>query len=622
MPAYTAKVKGILNNLLPVLLLVFLSSAVVSAPPPNNQTIIHTTRLSLVGESSYSPDFSHFRYANPNAPKGGTLKLASIGTFDTFNPYNGKGRIADGLFALYNNLMIRSYDEPYSLYPLIASSIEYSRDYAWVAFNLNPKARFHDGMPITADDVVYTLSLLKEKGSPFIQGNYKTIEKTVAETPHRVVFHLAEERGIKTLAFLGYLPVLPRHFWEKHDFSTTLTTIPIGSGPVRIKSFKQGQSIVYERVKDYWAQELPVNKGLHNFDEVQISYFRDSHASLEAFRAGLYDFRYEYDPKNWHHGYHFPAVKKGQVICESLPFHFPPGMSAFVFNTRKPLFQNRQVRQAIAGMLNFPWINQMLLYSGYKRTQSFFTNTGLVATGLPTDAEKQLLRPFKNYLPSDVFTDPLTYQATPTYSLREQQQTAIRLLKEAGWELRKGKMTHLKTGKPMTFTIIIELPRAERVVMPFKKNLASIGITMQVQIIDQSHYRKRVKSFDFDMADWHFWHSEFLGAEQKNNWHSQAASTPQSNNIIGIDNPAIDRLTELLSTASEYGASVVPAQALDRVLRQGYYVIPKWYSPTTNIAYWNHLVRPTTGTPWFPIVNAWWHRDSEENKPATTFLTQ
>ena len=587
-----------------------LATPIKSKPSPH---IISRQSLSLIGPVKYADDFQHFNYANPEAPKGGILKLASIGTFDSLNQYATKGKAPDYLFVQYDRLMSRSQDEPFSLYPLVASSLEYPEDLSWVAFNLNPAARFHDGKPLTSSDLLFTIETLKENGSPYFKNLYQAIETYEANGPHRVKFNIAEKyRSLKTIGVLAYLPVFPRHFWEGKSFENSQLTIPLGSGPMRIAKVDPGHSITYGRVENYWAKDLPVNRGQFNFDKIRIDYYRDNNAALEAFAAGAYDIRIEADPRNWHQKYNFPAITKGEIIKDRVTLTYPQGMPALTFNTRRSPFQNRNVRLALNHLFNFEWTNEHLLHSEYQRTNSFYMNTPLAASGLPTGEEPTLLKQFKDQLPAEIFTSaPAQPVSNPSGNNRRNQKVAIRLLKEAGWELRNGKMINVKTGKPMEFEILLSSPMMERVFIPYANNLSKLGIKAEIQTVDGSRFRKRARSFDFDIIEWHFRTSTFPGLEQVNSWGSSAADKKDSNNIAGVKHPVIDALLAKIGGISQYEQLIPIFHAIDRILLWENYVIPKWYKNDIYVAYRNHLNHPNQqNLSWFN-VSVWWHREFE-----------
>ncbi|MGI9274541.1 MAG: extracellular solute-binding protein [Endozoicomonas sp.] len=569
-------------------------------------TISHT--FSLIGHSSYKQDFKHFRYVNPVAPKGGTLKLAATGTFDTLNPFIGKGTAPEGLFDTYGKLMVRSADEPYSLYPLIAESIEYPDDYSWVAFHINPAARFSDNHPITASDIVFTFNTLKESGSPFYKNLYQGVTKAVRTGPLRVEFHLYTP-GPKLVALLAYMNVLPEHYWKNRPFDSRSLDIPVGSGPMRVASFKRGQSITYERVKDYWGKDIAVNRGRFNFDKIQIDFFRDRHATLEGFRKGLYDFRYEPDITQWHQSYNFPAVKQGKVIRESTPFLYPPGMSALVFNTRRDKFKDERVRKALIHAFDFEWVNNKLLYSEYRRNTSLYANTHLEARGLPAEEERELLNPFRKQLPQELFQRAIELpKSSGTGNNRANQKQALRLLRDAGWQLQNGVMVHGASNTPLRIQLITDTHTQERLLLPFKKSLSDLGIDLTVTALDRNLFRRKARSFDFEMIDWHFWHSMFPGTEQINTWSSRAALEPGSGNIAGVSSPVVDKLLERFSRVSLYEELIPVGRAMDRVLMWGHYMIPKWHTTTVHMAYWNHLEHPGHENLYWWSLSDWWQK--------------
>ena len=587
-------------------------STVISAP----QKIITRKTLSLIGPIKYAEDFKHFDYANPDAPKGGILKLASLGTFDSLNQYATKGKVPDYLFLQYDRLMSRSQDEPFSIYPLVATGLEYPEDMSRVAFDLNPAARFHDGKPITSEDLLFTIETLKKNGSPFFKRLYQTVDSYKANGLYRVEFELAEKhRSLKTIGVIAHLPVFPKHFWAGKNFDNSQLTVPLGSGPMRIAKVDPGHSITYERVKDYWARDLPVNKGQFNFEKMRIDYYRDNNAALEAFAAGAYDIRIESDPRNWHQKYNFPAITKGDIIKDRIRLTYPQGMSALTFNTRRHPFEDRKVRLALNHLFNFEWTNEHLLHSEYQRVNSFYVNTPLAASGLPTGKELDLLKQFKNQLPPEIFT---TVPAQPTSNKsgnnRHNQKIAIDLLKEAGWELRNGKMVETKTGKPMEFEILLASPAMERIFIPYANNLSKLGIRAEVQTVESSRFRKRARSFDFDIVEWHFWLSSFPGVEQTHSWGSTAADQKDSNNIAGVKHPVIDALLARIGNISDYEQLVPIFRSIDRILLWENYVIPKWYKNDIYVAYRNHLSHPEQqNLNWFN-VSVWWHKGFETSQ--------
>jgi microcin C transport system substrate-binding protein len=554
----------------------------------------------------YGPEFEHFDYVNPNAPKGGTVTFASIGTFDSLNPFIIKGTTADGLGFLFETLTVQSEDEPFSEYGLLAESIEMPEDRSWVAFTLRPQARWQDGKPVTVDDVIFSFDTLKEKGLPFYRAYYKNVIKAEPAGERRVKFTFEETTNRELPLILGQLPILPKHYYEKVEFDKTTLQPPLGSGPYRIKSLEPGRRIVYERVKDYWGADLPVSRGFYNFDEIRYEYYRDANVALEAFKAGGYDIRVENTSKFWATAYTGPMFDAGWIKKEEIPHELGTGMQGFVFNTRRPLFQDPRVRHALAYAFDFEWTNRTIMYGQYDRTESYFSNTELAAEGLPSEAELALLEPYREQLPAEVFTE--VYQAPSTDGeggIRQNLRTALRLLREAGWSVEGGKLVNGK-GEPFRFEILLNGPSFERHTLPFIKNLERLGIEASVRAIDPAQYQNRLNEFDFDMVVGTFGQSLSPGNEQREYWGSEAADIPGSRNIIGIKDPVVDHLTDKIIEAPTRDDLVTATRALDRVLLWGHYVIPHWHSRTFRVAYWNKFDRPETTPPYGLPLFSWW----------------
>ncbi|VBB69037.1 ABC transporter, periplasmic substrate-binding protein [invertebrate metagenome] len=547
------------------------------------------------GEPKYPPDFRYFDYVNPSAPKGGEVRLSHVGTFDSFNPYIIKGQpftMVGGL--VFETLMVGAHDDPTSAYGLIAESVEIPSDRSWVAFNLRPQAHWHDNEPITADDIVWTFETLRSRGLPHYRSYYADVIQAVKENDQRVRFVF--KPGVvnhELPLILGQLPVLPRHYWAMRRFDEASLEVPLGSGPYRIESFEAGRYILLRRNPTYWGRDLPVNRGLYNFDTIRVDYYRDFTVSLEAFRGGAYDFRIENSAKAWTASYSFPAVETGRVIKEEMQHQRPQGMQAFAFNIRRPLFQDPRVRQALAYAFDFEWANRNLFYSQYERSNSYFSNSSLAGSGLPGPQELQILEPLRNRLPQEVLT---RVYAPPTTdgsgNNRDNLQTAIRLLKESRWTIQNQALIHEQTGEPFMFELLLDDQIWERVAAPFAHNLKRLGITMQVRIVDPTVYEKRVQAFDFDMLVYHWPQSQSPGNEQRDYWGSAAADTKGSNNIIGIREPIIDWLIEMLIAAPDHESLVARTRALDRVLLWSHFVVPHWYVGYDRVAYWRKLKHP------------------------------
>ncbi len=563
--------------------------------------------LAMHGEPKYGPDFEHFAYANPDAPKGGTVTFAAIGTFDSLNPYILKGVPAVGLGLVYQSLTTNSLDEPFTEYGEVAATITTPADRSWVVFDLRPQARFNDGTPITAEDVAFTLEILKSKGHPFYRAYYKAVERVEVLGERRVKFIFAKGVNRELPLIVGQLPVLPKHWWEGRDFQAVTLEPPLGSGPYRVAEVDPGRSIVYERVKDWWAKDLPVNRGRFNFDRVRYDYYRDANVALEAFKAGQYDIRLENVSKFWATGYDGPALERGWIRKEEIPVERPAGMQGFVFNTRKSIFRDRRVRWALAHAFDFEWTNKVLFYGAYTRTDSYFENSELEAQGLPSPAERELLEPWRDRLPPEVFTRDYEPPRTDgSGNIRPNLRKALRLLREAGWEIRNGRLTHRETGEVMRFEILLVSPSFERVVGPFVKNLKRLGIEASYRTIDPAQYQNRLDNFDFDMIVTVWGQSLSPGNEQRNFWTCEAAETRGSRNYAGICDPAVDDLVEKLIAAESREQLVTAARALDRVLLWGHYVIPHWYIPYERVAYWNKFSRPEVLPKHGLDLFAWW----------------
>jgi microcin C transport system substrate-binding protein len=565
--------------------------------------------IAMHGDLKYPAGFEHFAYADPKAPKGGRVKHSAIGTFDSFNPFIIKGSPAAGIGDVYDTLLTPAADEPFSEYGLLAESVEVPADRSWVTFRLRPEARWRDGRPVTADDVVWTFETLKEKGHPFYRAYYAGVEKVDRIDDRTVRFRFVPGENRELPLILGQLAVLPKHWWAGRDFGATILEAPLGSGPYEVESFEPGRRIRYRRVADYWGRDLPVNVGRHNFDEIEYDYYRDGTVALEAFKAGEYDFRLESSSKSWATAYDFPALKDGLVRREEIPHDRPAGMQAFAFNTRRPLFQDARVRRALGEAFDFEWSNEKLFYGQYTRTRSYFDNSELAATGLPSAAELALLEPFRGELPPEVFTQ--AYQPPKTDgsgNLRANLKTAVELLREAGYSIdpKTKKLVKTATGEPMRFEILIVEPEFERIVLPYKKNLERLGIDSSVRVVDTAQYRRRLDDFDFDVTIASWPQSLSPGNEQREFWGTAFADRPGSRNLIGIRSPAIDALIEAVIAAPDRSSLVERVRALDRALQWGHWVVPHWHIPYDRVASWNRFGRPAVIPSQGIQLDTWW----------------
>lgn len=561
----------------------------------------------------YPANFQHFDYVNPDAPKGGTLRQQSVGGFDSFNPFIPKGN-AVGVGLIYDSLTYHSPDEPFTEYGLLAERIDKAPDNSYVRFILNPKARFHDGTPVTAEDVIFTFNILLEKGDPMYRHYYADVAQVVAEDKLRVRFDFRHQDNRELPLILGQIQVLPKHWWATRDFSKGDLEPPLGSGPYRIGKVAPGSAVTFERVKDWWAKDLPVSRGLYNFDRIQVDFYRDSQVALEAFKAGQFDVNLEYSAKDWNTGYDSPALRAGKFVQLAIPNHNPAGMQGYVFNLRRPIFQDRRVREAIAQLFDFEWANKQLFYGAYKRTHSYFENSEMAATGLPSEAELKLLEPLRDKLPPEVFSQEFKPPVSDGSGIiREQSRRAYQLLTEAGYRIDNDKMIG-PDGKQLAFEFLNFQPNLERVVLPFKRNLAELGIDLQIRRVDVSQYINRLRSRDFDMTSAIWPQSSSPGNEQREFWHSSSADNPGSRNLMGLRDPAIDQLVEGLIRSGSREELITHARALDRALLWGHYVVPNYYVDTWRVAYWKRFGRPPV-TPLYDYGLMTWWEETPLNPP-------
>jgi len=562
--------------------------------------------LALFGDLKYPAGFPHFDYVNPAAPKGGGVKYDAIGTFDTLNPFTLKGQPAAGVGAMFDTLMTPSEDEPSSSYGLIAESVEVANDKASVVYNLRPQARFWDGSPITPEDVVWTFDTLKAEGHPRWRLYYADVLKAEKTGPHQVKFTFRNGANRELPSIVGELPVLSKAYWSGRDFAKTTLEIPLGSGPYKIDSFDPGRSVTYRRVPDYWGKDLPVNVGRNNFDVIRYDYYRDQTVALEAFKAGAYDIRVENVSKNWAIGYDGPALASGLIKKEQIPNKVPQGMQAFGFNTRRPIFQDARVRRALGYLFDFEWTNKALFYGAYTRTKSYFSNSDLASSGLPGPDELKLLEKYRGQIPDAAFTEAYAPPTTDgSGDIRDNLRAALDLLAQAGWNVKSGQLVDAK-GTPFRFEFLLDQPEFERVALPFIQNLARIGITANVRTVDPAQYENRMQNFDFDMTVMLYPESLSPGNEQRDFWTSESGKQVGGRNLLGIASPAVDDLVSLIIEAPDRQSLVTRVHALDRVLLQGYYVIPNWHFPYFRVASWDKFARPAVSPPYGLAIETWW----------------
>lgn len=602
-----SSVAAVLSVVVPLMAGPALAASAQAGPPAVPATVAPVHGLAMHGQPKYPAGFDHFDYANPSAPKGGDLRLSAFGTFDNLNPFIVKGD-APGAAALpFETLMVSSGDEPFSEYGLIAESIEVPADRSWVVFNLRPQARFHDGSPITADDVLFSFDILRAKGAPFYRAYYQSVAKAEKLADRKVRFTFAPGDNRELPLILGQLPVLSKKYWQGKAFDQTTLQAPMGSGPYKIESFETGRSVTLTRVKDYWGRDLPVNKGLYNFDHIRYDFYRDTTVALEAFKAGDYDWRLENESKKWATGYDFPAVKQGAVKLQSFDNQRPTGMQGYAFNIRRPLFQDIRVRRALTLAFDFEWTNKTLFYGQYKRTNSFFSNSDLASSGLPSADELALLTPLKGKIPDEVFTTPYAAPTTDQPgSIRDNLRAAAQLLKDAGYQVKDGKLVDGKTGKPFAFEILVDQPAWERISGPFVENLKRLGIEATIRSVDASQYKNRLDAFDYDMVVDVWGESESPGNEQREFWGSNTADQQGSRNAVGIKNAAIDALIDQVIAAPDREALVTRVHALDRVLLWNNYVIPHWHIAVDRVAYWDRFGIPAQTPKRGVELMSWW----------------
>ncbi|MGB0712149.1 MAG: extracellular solute-binding protein [Gammaproteobacteria bacterium] len=565
-----------------------------------------THAVALHGEPRHAADFAHYDFVNPAAPKGGTVRLASLGAFDSLNGFILKGDPAPGIGMIYDSLTTHSPDEPFTEYGLLAETIDIAPDRSSVTYTLRPEARWHDGKPVTADDVVFTLNILREKGHPHFRGYYASIEKAEALDERTVKFSFKPGDNRELALITGQLAVLPKHYWEGRDFTKTTLEPPLGSGPYKVEKLEAGRDISYLRVSDYWGKDLAVNQGRFNFERIRYDVYRDSTVALEAFKAGDFDFRAENSSKAWATAYDIPAVRDGRVIKEEIADHSSQGMQGFVFNTRRALFSDRRVREAIGLAFDFEWSNKNLFYDAYTRSVSYFSNTEMAASGKPDAAELALLEPFRGQVPDSVFD--AAYEPPVTRGdgrIRPQLRKATQLLKAAGWRIQGGKLVDAQ-GKPFEFELLLVSPLFERIGLPFKQNLQRLGITMNLRTVDTAQYIERIRGFDFDMVVSTFGQSLSPGNEQRNYWSSEAAETRGSRNLMGLKSPAVDSLIDTIISANTREDLVTACKALDRVLRAEHLLVPNWHTRVHRVAYWSKLKRPETMPRYSLPLDIWW----------------
>lgn len=571
--------------------------------------------LTLFDDIKYGQDFKHFDYVNPAAPKGGRVRFGVVGSFDSLNPYTFKGETGPG--AANESLLTSSLDEPSTEYGLVAAQVWHPEDRSMVVYRLRPEARFHDGKPITTDDVIWSMETLRES-HPFYNSYYKDIAKAEQTGEHEVTFVFSQKGNRELPLITGQLPVLPKHWWTGNDASgrprniqETTLEVPLGSGAYEVADVKPGASILLRRLADYWGKDLPVNAGQDNFDEIEYIYFRDANVIIEAFKGDQYDWRTETSSKAWATAYDFPAVKEGRAVKEEIRLKQVEGMQSWAFNLRREKFQDARVRRAFNYAFDFEWANTNLFYGQYTRSRSYFNNSEMEAKGLPAPEELAILEPLKDQIPAEVFTaeyaNPVNSDAK---ARRKNLREAAGLLEAAGWKVTQdGGKSVLKNAKGETLAVefLLDSPLFERIALPYQQQLELLGIGVTIKTIDSAQYERRTQTFDYDIVVGSWGQSLSPGNEQRDFWGSAAAGKNGSRNLIGVKNAAIDKLIDTIIFAGDRKGLIAACKALDRVLIWNHFVVPMWYIPYERTARWDRFGKPdrlpdySTG---FPSI--WW----------------
>lgn len=567
------------------------------------------------GEPREEADFSHFPYVNPDAPKGGRARFAKQGTFDSLNPFIVKGGSADGMREyVFETLMARAYDEPFTLYGLIAETVDTPPDRSWVEYTLHPDAKFSDGTPITVEDVIFSYTVLRDRGRPNHRSYYKKVTN-VEKTGDRSVRFTFDDSGDREMPLImGLMPILPRHALTPETFEMTTLEAPLGSGPYVVDQVDPGKSITYKRNPAYWGRDLPVNRGRYNFDEIRVDYFRDASSVFEAFKSGLVDLRDELSPNRWAQGYNFPAMRAGRVSKEALPIETPAGMSALAFNTRRPQFADPRVRQALIRLFDYNWVNRTLYHDLFAYSQSYFARSELSSHGRRADAtELALLAPFPDAVKPEIMEGTFSFAASDgSGQNREGRIEALKLLEEAGYTLKDGTLVNTETGEPFTFEILARTRGQERLLLTYAGALKKVGIDVRIRQVDAAQYERRKQTFDFDMIP-NFWGASLSpGNEQSFRWGSKAAKAQGSLNLAGVQNDAVDAMITAILEAKTREDFVSAVRALDRVLLSGDYVVPLFYLPDQWVAHWKRLKRPDKTPLYGYQIDAWWYDEDPD----------
>jgi peptide/nickel transport system substrate-binding protein len=568
--------------------------------------------IAMHGEPALEPGFEHLPYANPHAPRGGRITLALQGTFDSLNPLIVLG-VAPDVVPRYvlQSLMMRSTDEPFTIYGLVARTVEMPDDRSFITFNLDPRARFSDGHPLTAEDVRFSFEALKTYGKPFFRSSFGQVRSVEILGPNRIRFDLSGSNDRELPLLLGMsMPIFPAHATKLETFDKTSLTPLVGSGPYALTEVRPGERVVLTRRKDYWGEGLPITRGFYNFDEIRYDFYRDANSLFEAFKAGLYDFRIEGDPGQWATGYDIPAVRDGRIVRETLATRLPKGMSGFVFNTRKPLFSDVRVREALGYLFDFDWVNRNLFFGQLTRSDSYFSGSNLASTGRPADEkERALLAAFPGTVRDDILEGRWEPPAGDGSGRdRDMARRALALLSEAGWVLENDVLRRKGSGEPFAFEMLVNSRSQERLALNFSQSLSRIGIQARVRLVDDVQYWRRLARFDFDMVQWLWAGTPSPGNEQRTRWGSAAAGRSGSHNHAGVASPAVDRLIDALLEAKGREDFVSAVRALDRTLLSGFYVVPLFYLKDQWLAYSSDLKRPDRTPLMGTSIDTWWRQ--------------
>ncbi len=609
--------------MLRALALLLLAALAHPDPAQAQPAITRSHAITILGTPTLPAGFPRFPYVNPDAPKGGEAVFGMVGSFDGFNPFILRGNAAIGTGAswqpgvggtaagsagghVWETLLVGSADEAATGYGHLAATVEMPADRMWIAFEIRPEARWADGRPVLASDVAWTFRTLMEKARPSYRIVYSDVQDCVAEGERRVVFHFKTNENRNLPLIVGGMGILPEHWWATRDFSRPLTEAPLGSGPYRVERFDLGRSVTYARRPDWWAKDLPTGIGFHNLDRVRIEWFRDPTVLMQAFKAGQIDYRQENISKEWATGYDFPAVRTGLVRKQDLEHRLPIGIQGWVMNTRRAVFKDVRVREALGQVWDFEWTNRNLFYGAYVRSTSYFGNTDQEAKGVPDAAEAALLAPFRDGLPPALFTEPFTVPSTDgSGNNRDGLRRALALLKEAGWTVRDRKLVN-EAGEQMMFTILLSDPSLERIGLPFVQWLGRLGIEAKLRTVDPAQFQRLTEEFDYDMTTTIFPGSDLPGNELRDSYTCEAAKASGSSNMAGVCAPAVDALVDRIVQAPDRDTLGTAARALDRVLLRGWYLIPHYHNKTFRIATWDRFGRPEQPVRDGFVLDSWW----------------